>query len=735
MKTNLILGFLVIASLATVTVGLVWSSKLNHEKDVAHYFSADFDTYIFYRPNECMVDDLNWELDGISLSQFFTRQLASGKWKSIVAQKVEKNQYTFVFEQNSGYRDQDLDSLCKQLNITIRREFLSVRDLSNQWIIREIKNAFVLSNAALPNDSKHLLPEVFSRKDENASFACIVNGALQEYYCFPKATKSFVQLKMPDLQVNSIGSMDLDLYNVVPKSVSFFEYLDKDLLTEFYPEWKKSPLLEYVESGVIFSALNNVNFYVLPIADLFSAKDILESTASPTDSSTTQIKALKQVVPGQRFTYALVIENNLVLSNSQSILESISLSYQMQAGFNTTQLFEQIQRNTSSKVHYRWFNRQQLLKSNVLMRMSIPSSYGYSYFRNRDKTMRFVSVSGKNQTKEIPVASNETKVLWNFSLKNIESSFHLNANQVIGIFNPSDRAFSIVDGNGKILTSKALTENLKSIHPLDQGYFLETFEKLYWIPERSVEGQREYNFKGQIQSSIASYTWNGEGFVTFISEQQLHKLSLKTGKIEKLKIPVSLSEALPQLHAFNHKGKLHIGYFSDQFFHAVNVSNNRWTKEPIPQAVLYSEKIDGRIHYIEKGKGIGSHKVLFGGELQIFNDIQPNFSGMVKHNMESIWLLRDKNDFFVYRPTTIKGTSVSVSGVEISAFEPVFSGDRLEGLLILDDVKSEVHYFKRKGEDSELILAQKFRGSKFIKNMNNRQFVTFVDGQLVCYGY
>ena len=532
MKTKIILGFLTISSLFAIVVGLFWSQNLGAEKDIAHYFSKDHDTYLFYRPSECSVDDLKWEINGAVRLPLFDASLAAGKWKSIIAQQIDDQEFTLVFEPSSAFRDADLDSLCQTLSIKTVRKFLSIRDVNALWTIREIGNNFLITNVGdLNAESRH--SDLLLKRDSNASFACVIDGEMQEYYCFPNVSKSFVQNKMEDLEVGSIGSMDFGLYNVVPKTAPFFEYLDKELLTRLYPDWLKSPLLEYVESGVIFSAYNNVNFYVLPVSDLFSAKEILASVVGAADETNAQIKELTGVIPGQKKSYALALENNLILASTQGVLESIALSYQMQAGFNTTKRFEQMMRNSSALVHYRWYNRQQLLKSNALMRLQIPVNYGYSYFRNRDKTMRFVSMGSNDQApSEIQSSRQEIKVLWNFSLKNMQSSFHLNANPVVGIYNPSDRAFSVVDGAGKILTSIELSESIKSIQALDKGFLLETFEKLYWIPEQNSAAQKEYNFKGQIQSTIATYIWNGEEFITFISEQKLHKLSLKTGKIE-----------------------------------------------------------------------------------------------------------------------------------------------------------------------------------------------------------
>lgn len=734
MKTKIVLGLLIGISAVGVVLGLLWTKNLNSEQDFSNFFNAEENIYIFNRPNECITTDLKWRLDKTEVLPLIVSKLETSSWKSVIAQQISDTKFSLLFEKNRAFRDQHLDTLCQNLGIRTERKLLSIRDLDNQWLIKEIGNYVLLSNIDNTFDNKIKLREILINRDRNTSFSCVVHGEIQEYYCFPHVSKTFISEKMEDLMVSSVGSMDFGFYNVVPKSVPFFEFLDKDVLLALFPDWQNSPLIEYVEAGVIFSAFNNVAFYVLPISDLFSAKEILESIAGGDEAGKTQIKELMQVIPNQAKSYAMNLENNLVLASSQGVLESIALSYQMQQGFNTTKLFEQMMRNSSQKIHYRWYNQNQLLKPQTAMRLSLNKVYGYAYFRNRDKRMRFVSVGNSTETiQEKPSASTDVKLLWNFSLKNIQSSFHLNANPVLGVYNPSERAFSVVDGAGQILNSITLEENIKSIHPLDKGFLLETFEKLYWIPERNRDGQRSYDFKGQIQSTIAEYIWNGEEFITFISEQKLHKLSLKTGKTETINIPVSLTDQLPQLHAFNHKGKLNIGYFSDKHFHALDVSANSWSKQPISGDVLYSEKIDGKIHFIEIINERGSHKILFGGEKQVFNAIKPNFGGLTKHNQESIWILKDGRDLFIYRPRSTKGTLLTINGAEISGYEPIFTGDRLAGVLILDDVQNEVHYFKRIGDETELNAFQKFRGSKFIKGIGNGQFITFVDGQLVAY--
>lgn len=734
MKTKVILGFLIISSLTIIVLGFIWSKSLSAEQELSMYFSQEENIYLFYRPNECTVNDLDWEINGVQVLPLIQRELSSEKWKSVIAQCNEASEFTLIFEQNRSFQDNYIDQLCAELGISIERKLLNIHALDSKWLIKDIGNYIVISNFSEFASQESSVSDILAKRDRNASFACITDGQLQEYYCFPHISKSFTNQRFENIQVNSIGSMDLGFYNVIPKAASYFEYLDKDILTGLYPDWQSSPLLEYTETGVIFSALNNVNFYVIPISELFSANEIIESIGSGSDENNMAIKSLTKAIPGYQRIFATVLENNLVLCSSQGVLESIALSYQMQQGINTTKLFEQMTSHAPAKVHYRWYNRQVLLNPKLVLRIPMSSSFGYAYFRNRDKTMRFVSVGSQEQPRnEIRENTIEIKVLWNYSLSNIQSTFHLNANPVVGIYNPSERNFSIIGGQGEVLTSIVLDENIKSIHPLERGFLLETFEKLYWIPEENRESQREYNFKGQIQSTIATYVWNGEEFINFISDQKLHKLSLKNGKIDVINIPVSLTNQLPQLHAFNHKNKLSIGYFSDQNFHHLEVSSNRWSKEAIQGDVIYSEKIDGKIHFVEKTQGKASHKILFGAEQQIFNAIRPNSVTLVRQNRESIWILKDGRDMFVYRPKTIKGTLVTINGVEISGFEPIFNSERLVGMLILDDVKSEVHYFKRNGEEIELNSNQKFRGSKFIKQVGNKQFVTFVDGQLVGY--
>jgi hypothetical protein len=739
LKAKVIISiFFVIATIA-VGIGLMWSKNISNEREISAYLSVEEPVYVFYRTAECKPEDLDWSIKNLRLLDLFSDLLAGPYWKSVIAQKIGSDSFVLIFEQSREFRDVQLDSLCMRLGINSKREFLSVQDLDGVWNIKMVGNYCVFSNAQdmiQRADLNTNFDQQFKQRDRNASFTFMHGDEVQEFYCMSEGVRAYFNFQFPELQVNTMGASDLSYYNLLPKSVAYFEFLEKDLLTALEPRWSESPLLEYCEHGVIFSAHNNIAFYVMPISDLFSAKDLLESMAGGAQFENIQIKELVGVVPNETKIYAIALENSLVLSVSQSVLEDVALSYQMQTGFNTTKKFENMLRNSALTVHYRWYNRNQLLKSNVVSRLPVEVYYGYSYFRNRDKIMRSVSHGGDaSPASPVDVSAQTAQVVWNFSLKNMSSSFHLNLNPVVGIFNPADRAFSVVDAEKNILTSITLSEGLKTIHPLDKGFMIETFEKLYWIPEQNREAQKEFSFKGKIQSSIATYVWNNEEFVTFISEQKMHKLSLKTGKIETLKIPVNLANDLPQLHAFNHKGKLHIGYFGGNEFHAVEVAKNLWFKESLKGKITFSQKIDGKIHVLESIDGKGVHRILFGAEQQLFNNIKPNVAGVFSNQGELIWLLKNENDVMVYFPKSINGPLLTLPQSQFDFLAPVIDGNRVLGVLALNDVQNEITFYKRNGNDRDLVKAQTFRGSKFIRFTGNRRCITFVDGQLVMYEF
>jgi hypothetical protein len=682
---------------------------------------------------------LDWSLKNARLVDIISELLDTKYWKSVIAQRIGDDQYVLIFEQSREFRDAQLDSLSTKLGINTKRQFMSVVDIDGKWNIKVVGNYCVFSSASefiQRTDLNTNFDQQFKQRDKNASFTFIHGDEVQAFYCLNKGIRAYFNFELPDLQVTSMGASDLSYYNLLPKTVSFFEFLEKDLLVTIEPKWELSPLFEYSENGVIFSAYNNIPFYVMPISDLFSAKELLESLAGGTQFENIQIKELMGVVPGETKIYAIALENSLVLSISQSVLEDVALSYQMQTGFNTTKKFEIMSKNSANTVHYRWYNRNQMLKSELVSRLPIDVFYGYSYFRNRDKIMRSVSHGGE-QAQSIPteISSQNAKVLWNFSLKNMSSTFHLNLNPVVGVFNPTDRAFSVVDAEKNILTSITLSEGLKTIHPLDKGFLIETFEKLYWIPEQNREAQKEFAFKGKIQSTIATYVWNNEEFLTFISEQKLHKLSLKNGKIETLNIPANLSDDLPQLHAFNHKGALHIGYFGGGEFHAVDVAKNKWFKEPLRGKITFSQKIDGKIHVVESVDGKGVHRVMFEGERQLFNNIKPNVVGVFVNDNELIWLLKNEQDIMIYYPKRTIGALLTLPSGSFDFLAPVIEGNRVLGVLALNDVQNEITYYKRNDKDTELVKAQTFRGSKFIRFTGNRRCMTFVDGQLVMYEF
>jgi hypothetical protein len=215
----------------------------------------------------------------------------------------------------------------------------------------------------------------------------------------------------------------------------------------------------------------------------------------------------------------------------------------------------------------------------------------------------------------------------------------------------------------------------------------------------------------------------------------LHQLNLSSGKVEVQSIPTPINTKQPQLHAFNFKGKLHIGYFNDTELHAVDVAKNKWIKENLLGQVNYSQKIDGKVQCVLNKSGRGSHHELFGNEQQIFNTIAPNVMATFYQNDTWIWVLRSDRTFFVYQPQNKKGELVVLPSVEISELVPVYSGASLKGLLVLDDVRNEIHFYEKQQGSNELVSKSSFRGAKFVKLIGQRQCVTFIEGQLVAYKF
>jgi hypothetical protein len=739
LKAKFIILSALSASLLAIGFGLIWARNISNQTEISAYLSENEPIYVFYRTSECVPEDLDWTINNIRLVDLFSDLLETGSWKSVIAQKLSDETYVLIFEHSRNFKLGQLDSLASRLGITTERKLLNLNDVQGKWAIKNVGNYSVFSTAhnliqGVDRDSQ--FDQLFRQRDRNASFQYIHGLEFQSFYCLSQGSRAYFHFLKPEFELASMGANDLSYYNLLPKSIPFFEFLEKELLSDIEPKWEQSPLHEYIEQGVIFSNLNNVAFYVIPVSDLFSARELLSSLAGGNEFENILIKELVNVVPNENKIYAIALENSLILSVSQAVLEDIALSYQMQSGFNTTKKFEMMAQSSAKTVHYRWYNRNQLLKPELLSRLPLDVFYGYSYFRNRDKMMRSVSHGGaQSSTPQLELPSQNAKVIWNFSLKNMNSTFHLNLNPVVGVFNPEDRSFSVVDSDQNILTSLSLSEGLKTIHPLEKGFLIETFEKLYWISEQNRDAQKEFAFKGQIQSTIATYVWNNEEFVTFISDQKLHKLSLKTGRVETMNIPAKLSDDLPQLHAFNHKGALHIGYFGGGEFHAVDVMKNKWFKESLRGKIMFSHKIDGKIHVVESLDGKGVHRILFGGEQQLFNNIKPHVAGVFVNGGQLIWLLKHDNDVMVYFPKQTTGTLLTLPSAQADFVAPVVDGTRVLGVLVLNDVQNEITYFKRNGNDRDLVKAQTFRGSKFIRYTGNRRCMTFVDGQLVMYEF
>lgn len=739
MKSKLTIWLIFLFAILVVVLGLFWSQTVSSESNIAHYFDDKGELYLFQRPDECLPEDMHVVINGRPLTEIVSLAMRSKNVRAIYFQQDKAQHCVFAMEKGREFGQKNLEEIAFLLGAHIQKTPLNFEDEKGRWLIRSVGDFIVFSNAKmiqLHDNNQAKFEQFFSRRDKNASFSYYAKGATQDFYCFPDGQRAYVNLNSEAIQVNSMGSNDLHYYNLLPKNISFFEYLDKDLLVEFYPEWDNSPLLEYTDHGVIFSSLNNTPFYVIPISDVFSANDLITSFDSKSGSvSNSRIVELLQVIPDEVRVFATSIENSLLLCQSQTVLEEIVLSYQMQLGFNATAIYESIAKKTAAKVHYRWYNSTQKFALKTVLKFPVSASFGYAYLRNRNRSALLAFYGSTKKSMREQNSKYNAELLWNFSLKSESSTFHQNNSPVIGVHNPEARTFSIVDAQKNILNSIDLAENLKKVHPLENGFLLESFEKLYWIAENSLEQQKEFYFKGEIKSDIAQFVWNGDSFLTFISDQKLHQLNLSTGRVETQKIPTQINHSQPQLHAFNFKGKLHIGYFDKTELHAVEVAKNKWIKNTMPGQVSYSQKIDGKVQCVLNKSGRGTHNELFGTEQQIFNNIAPNVMATFYQHDTWIWVLRSDKTFYVYQPQRKKGVLVELPAIEISDLVPVYDGATFKGMLVLDDVRSEIHFYEKQQGDIELVSKTNFRGAKFVKLIGNRQCVTFIEGQLVAYKF
>jgi hypothetical protein len=730
MKTRIL--FFLLLSLAFGWVGYaLWLTK-THQTILSPetYFTADSEIQVINRPDFCLDIPENWAVNGLSLKNYLNQEETFTLWKTIALQvDSQSGKLKLLFEEKPGLTDTQLIDFLKQAGLQLPDKKESQQ---GEWYI--IRSHGFL---ALSQDPIHLKPasesplgKQLGKRDIYSSYSVLTRTKREEVYCFPTHTRTYITTQE---DFESFGeshvSDDGELYVIVPESYPDFLFVERQSLHILSDEWKNFPLTKYIDRGILLAGNTEESVVFIDLSGQYTPKEVLEEWAIDSNARQNNIYQLKISVNGMNKPYATGLENGLVVSSKKEVLERIRLSYQMGKGWSSTSQFSMMRRDTPHRVTMRWSGLSQIPEGlKKLLPMTVHNGNLVVRKSQKELVWSLYASSDSNENTDIAPKTDQTGIEWNFSLENKNSRFFL-GEQTICVYNPDKGTISQVNVSGKVAQWIKVDEPIKTIHSLEGGFLIESFQKLIWFPEQPSDDKvKEIPFKGAISSNIARYIWTGHPSVGFISENVLYRISLKSGDIQRDRINQQIQLKDVQLHAFNYEGNLTFGLFHERNFHLFNTKKSTWKTINLDGNVLWSKKIDAKIHYLTKDGEMYNYHV-FQERKRSFSE-QMNYMGYTLSASIPVFIF-SKEGALKLVPDGIPSSQVH----QLTARNPesilvVLNGLKAKYIIALNGISNEIEWLEP--ENNVKIVKN---GSQFLKFVSPNKVITYVDGQLVMYKF
>lgn len=733
MKTRLLFTLFVTGTLFWIAYSFFLIEKQQQTVSISTFFSPEQPVVFINRTDACL-PETEITVNSVSLLKQIKTQ-TSLLWKSVAVQHFPDNTIRIVLEEQANSREDSIHSFLTNLGLTTTDFSLNKLLETENWKLFRTNGFVLLTNAkelnAVPTQDS-LFSHLLLNRDRQSNYSIITKDKASDYYCHNGYNKEFIIENRKDQKLAAPVS-DLDLYGVLPEKTGQFLFIEKSFLAKNNDKWNDEKLLSFIDRGVVFTEFSGNTIIYLDIPGNYVPQEVIQEYVKDKGALNSSIIRLDHTIGEFTTPYATALENVLVLSKSKDALEQIRLLYQMGTVFTSTSQFEQIRRMGAEKVHYRWYH-----VSEKIMPFEIPDmsgDFGHGVYKTETAQLHIASTrltqNGGNTSDNSSVTSSTGKIIWNFTLENKNSRFFQNASSVC-VYNPDKKTVSIVDRNGKVATWSQMKGNIKTIHPMENGFLVEQFDQLFWMSDSPPYDKKAIAFKGAIASTIAPYIWKNVPSIGLISENKLYRISLKDGSKETNNIPQSRQITEGQLHAFNHEGDLCFGLFTDSVFHIYNSKKNNWRTIELEGKVNWSAKINGKVHYLISKSNTTEYRRLF--------EDNPIGSAKINGKFFRTQYSGNTDPLFLF----IQGDTLTASTATFSRFITIqtdvykpdlavvrYFGNNSDQIIVLDGVKNEMILYSPYHASHSAPV--RIKASQFLKLTGKDKVITFVDGQLLMY--
>lgn len=730
MKTRILFFLVLTAALSWVGYAL-WLTK-NQQKVLSPevFFTGEQPIWFINRADYCATIPKEWQLNDLVLADYLKGEDAFIFWKSVAVQYDEQSGITrFLFEEKTGLSTAQFTEFLSRAGLQF---FATKESVQGNWHLLHANGYLAASNAPIVLDKKadDRLSALLVNRDAQASYSIIHSLQSEDVYCFPVENRHYIaSLEHGELFKTAAEADDAELFTVIPDVLRDFCFVERQMLQSAGSNWNDSPLLPYIDRGVVWAGDERESILFVDLAAQYTPKEMLEQWSNEGNPGQANIYRLKVAVNGWDQPFATGLENVLVVANSKETLERIRLSYQMGKGWSSNPKFAAMRKDQPARVSMRWFGLSQV-PENLLEIIPYKGANGNLLLRKGSKELLWTLYQKSTDSlsnMDNPEVS-DAELVWNFSLENKNSRFFIGS-ETVCVYNPDKGTISQVNTSGKVGQWIQVDEPIKTIHSLEGGYLIELFNKLMWFPENPNEEKvKEIPFKGAIVSNIARYIWKGHPSIGFVSENFLYRISLKSGEVQRDKMAQNVELSSAQLHAFNFEGDLTFGLLHADKFHLFNTKRNNWRTVDLDGEVLWSEKLNGKIHYLTRKESNYQYHI-FKESVRKFSESMSYLTHTLS-GTQPVFIFGSDGQIRLVPEGVPSGEMYSLQTRKPEMTAVVLKGLKPRYILVLNGILNEIEIFD---VENERKISK--NGSQFLKFVSPNKVITFVDGQLVMYKF
>lgn len=719
MKKNLIFGCsLLIASAWVVYSSLFFYSNSLKILSPQSFFTTQDTVYIVNNYREFQTENIHLKLHKTHLDSILNQLENKPFWEKIYFTKKDDSTIgKLMLEGKRALNVKDLISIYKLFGIdTTLAEIGKIvpldfgTSLGGQKYFTIAQQPIVLLGV---KDEKLN----FNTCDSRATYNILSKNDRKDVY--KTSTRSQVYItQQTKTSFNAVS--DRDFYAVIPSNTSGFLFIEKNLLLSTFPKWKENKLLPIFEKGIMQAQFDGKKIALFAINGQYTPNEIKSLFAKDESYKNASVFPLNIATPNFQKPYATCLENMLILSAHKQTLEDLRVYYQIGKIFNTTRFYTNMVNTKPKEISVRWWGEHDLSLFNV------PKTKEGSIVYQENAGQRVLVLNQVNSHTKANDFS-KYKLLWTKTVGNASSIKTIKG--LIAVWDKSNHKITVVSDNAEVTRTVRLKRTYLELKALRDGFVLIGKTNMLWIPTNNKEKTVAHDFEFQLQNIAADYTWEGRQELAFLTKKNLICFNVKSSKITTYKLPKSVGSPT-NFYAFNYNGNLGFSMTNDKATVLFDTKTDKSERKKREGEIVSVEKFGLDVYYLLKNKV--SFKIQKNDEATSHLSVPEDYVFFGSQNTDNVtcFVFRKNNHFVVYDLNNRQFSQFKASINTVEKVAVAKTNKNKKVIIFLDGVQNNLYLQienQPKGESHHI------EGSHFVYSKTTTQFITYLDGNLVCY--